>query len=137
MSVPSDPHGTLAEVQNGTIRVGLTENPPWVELDGAGDVPAGSEPELITEFAETHGATIEWSVGSEAVLASALERGELDIVLGGFLDDTPWIEKAAATRPYTESEGPDGTEKHVMLTRMGENAFLVSLETFLDEERAS
>ncbi|MFS0853659.1 transporter substrate-binding domain-containing protein [Microbacterium sp. 179-I 3D4 NHS] len=137
VSVPADPHGTLDRAENGTLRVGVTENAPWVELDGGRAEPTGSEPELISAFAEEHDATIDWTEGSEAVLMSALERGELDIVIGGFLDDTPWIDKAAATRPYTESEGPDGPEKHVVLARMGENALLVALEEFLDEASRS
>lgn len=36
------------------------------------------------------------------------------------------------TRPYTEvTDDEGGTLKIVMLTRMGENAFLTELETFL------
>jgi ABC-type amino acid transport substrate-binding protein len=135
MAVPADPHGTLDRIDGGSLRVGVTENAPWVELDGA--EPTGSEAELISDFADEQNATIDWTEGSEAVLVSALERGELDVVIGGFLDDTPWSDKAAATRPYTESEGPDGPEKHVMLARMGENALLVALEEHLDEASRS
>ena len=56
------------------------------------------------------------------------------LVDGGFLEDTPWVEHAAATRPYVEDVVGDATEKHVMLVHMGENAFLVALESFLHEE---
>lgn len=133
MQVPADPEGTLERVEGGVLRVGVTENAPWVEL-GANDEPSGTEPALITAFAEQHGATIEWTDGSEAELVDALDRGELDLVLGGFLEDTPWVEHAAATRPYVEDVVGDATEKHVMLVHMGENAFLVALESFLHEE---
>ncbi|WP_347755681.1 transporter substrate-binding domain-containing protein [Agrococcus sp. ProA11] len=132
-SIPADPDGTLERVRGGTLRVGVTENPPWVELSDAGE-PAGTEPELVVAFADELGAEVEWTDGSESRLAAALEAGELDLVIGGLLDDTPWVEVGAATRPYAEVEAPWGTERHVMLTPMGENAFLVALETFLDEE---
>lgn len=134
-SIPADPDGTLDRVQGGTLRVGFTENAPWVVLPEDGE-PTGTEPDLVRAFAERIDAAVEWTQGSETRLADALERGELDVVVGGVLDDTPWVESAATTRPYAEISTADGTERHVMLTPMGENAFLVALETFLDEEAA-
>lgn len=70
-------------------------------------------------------------------MVGALERGELDVVIGGFDAQTPGAAKAATTLPYTEIAGPHGVEKHIMLVRMGENRFLVTLERFLLEEGAS
>ncbi len=136
MHIPSDPHGTVERAENGTLRVGATENPPWVELDAADD-PTGAEPELLTRFADELGAEVAWTTGSEAELMSALERGELDVVVGGFLDDTPWVERGAVTRPYAEESTEHGTEKHVIIVRMGENRLLTELETFLHEEAGS
>lgn len=133
-NIPADPNGTLERIEDGVLRVSLTENAPWVQLDGGDGQPAGTEPALIARFAERHGATVEWTPGSEATLVQALERGEVDVVLGGFVEDTPWVEFGAATRPYTETTVDGESEKHVMLTPLGENAFLVALETFLDEE---
>lgn len=130
LQVPADPHGTLERVEGGVLRVGVTENAPWVELRNSA-VPSGTEPALILEFAERLESKIEWSVGSEAHLMDALDRGDLDVVLGGFLDDTPWSELGAVTRPYAETTTSEGTEKHVMVVRMGENAFLVALEKYL------
>ncbi|MGM1030457.1 MAG: transporter substrate-binding domain-containing protein [Actinomycetota bacterium] len=134
--IPADPDGTLDRVRGGTLRVGVTENAPWVDLTGSGE-PSGTEPTLILEFAERQGATVEWTAGSEATLAEALEAGELDVVIGGFLEDTPWTELGATTRPYVTAGTGEGDERHVMLTPMGENAFLVELESFLDEEAVS
>lgn len=139
VQMPSDPHGTLDHVTGAVMRVGATENSPWVEIpDGtAGEVvPTGSEPELVENFAASLDADISWMVGSEATLIAAMERGELDMVIGGFDDQTLWSKKAATTVPYTEDVGPDGPEKHIMLVRMGENRFLVTLERFLLEEGA-
>jgi ABC-type amino acid transport/signal transduction systems, periplasmic component/domain len=132
ITVPSDPEGTLDRVSGGMLRAGATHHEPWV-VTGVGD-PAGDEPALLEEFAATLDAEVEWTVGNEESLVAALERGDLDVVVGGFTDATPWADRAATTVPYTEAPGPDGSpEKHVMLVRMGENRFLVALEEFLLE----
>ncbi|MBD8011584.1 transporter substrate-binding domain-containing protein [Microbacterium sp. Re1] len=136
MRIPADPHGSIERIEGGTLRAGATEQPPWVEVHDDGK-PTGSEPELVQEFAEQLDATVEWTTGSEADLLTALERGELDLVVGGFLDDTPWTDRGAVTRPYTERSTKHGTQKHVMIVRMGENALLTELETFLHEEVGS
>lgn len=140
VQIPADPHGTLDHVTDGVLRVGITENPPWVEIpDGAAGqaVPTGTEPALIEDFSGTLNADISWHPGNEATLVGALERGELAVVIGGFDAQTPGSAKAATTLPYTEIAGPHGVEKHIMLVRMGENRFLVTLERFLLEEGAS
>ncbi len=136
IQVPSDPRGTLDRVQGGVMRVGVTENKPWVELKDTAQ-PAGTEPDLISRFAQQLGSKVQWTKGSEAVLLDALERGELDLVVGGFLEGTPWVEKGATTRPYTERTAAGGMDKHVMIVRMGENGFLVALEEFLLAEVGS
>ena len=136
VQVPADPHGSLERIEGGTLRAGATEFAPWVEVEDE-DQPTGAEPELITAFAERLDADVEWTTGSEAHLLDALERGEIDVVVGGFLDDTPWTDRGAVTRPYTERRTDRGTEKHVMIVRMGENALLTELETFLHEEAGS
>ncbi|HTN56272.1 MAG TPA: transporter substrate-binding domain-containing protein [Microbacterium sp.] len=136
MQIPADPHGTLQRVQDGTLRAGATENPPWVEVNEA-DAPGGLEPDLVVQFAERLDADVRWTTGSEADLIAALERGELDLVVGGFLDDTPWTDRGAMTRPYAERTTEHGNRKQVMIVRMGENALLTELETFLHEEAGS
>ncbi|MFJ4045686.1 transporter substrate-binding domain-containing protein [Microbacterium sp. NPDC089987] len=136
IQMPADPHGSIDRIEGGTLRAGATEQPPWVDVHDAGE-PTGSEPELIEEFAAQMDARVEWTTGSEADLLAALERGELDLVVGGFLDDTPWTDRGAVTRPYTERSTKHGTQKHVMIVRMGENALLTELETFLHEEAGS
>lgn len=132
---PVDTDGTVDRARGGELRVGVTENAPWVELDGS--APSGTEVDLIEAFAERLGADVEWMPGSEAVLVDALRAGELDLAIGGFTDDTPWSEDAAPTDVYAEVANDRGvTEKHIMLTRAGENRLLVELETFLREEGA-
>ncbi|MBT2594147.1 transporter substrate-binding domain-containing protein [Arthrobacter sp. ISL-72] len=130
-SFPADPDGTLDRVSGGVLRVGASENDDWVTVAASGE-PEGSEPALIREFASRLGAEIKWSVGTEHVLAADLKHGELDLVIGGLNDETPWEKEAGLTRPYTESKDSRGkTHKHVMLVAKGENAFLLELDRFL------
>ncbi len=131
---PADADGTMDRVTAGeSLRVGVTENPPWTRLTST--EPDGTEAALVEEFAEQRGTDVEWREGTEEVLVDALHAGSLDIVIGGITDATPWKDKVALTDVYLESESPTGqTEKHVMLTRAGENRLLMELEVFLREE---
>lgn len=135
IQIPADPSGTLDTVRGGILRVGVSLNDGFVETGEAGSgEPEGPEVELIEAFAESLGAEPTWTVGAEEALVRQLERGQLDLVAGGLTDATPWIDMAGVTRPYTEVTDDDGsTLKIVMLTPMGENAFLTELETFLGE----
>lgn len=96
---PRDPEGTLERVRGGALRVGVAEASPWTSL--AGGTPAGVEPALVQELARELGARVEWVPGSETLLLEALERGELDLVVGGLDSRTPWKRKRIAiTDPY-------------------------------------
>src|SRR4051812_2484546 len=86
--LPRDPEGTLNRVRGGTMRVGLVENPPWV-IRTEGE-PKGVEVELVRRFAAELGAKPEWHWGAEQKHMRAMEKFELDLVIGGLLDDTPW-----------------------------------------------
>jgi len=135
-TIPSDPDDTLDRVTGGILRVGVSPSPPWTDLpDGPDGEPAGTEVELVEEFASTIDSEVQWAAGGEEELIGQLERGELDLVIGGLTARSPWAEKAALTYRYTETTGPDGAkELHVMAAPMGENAFLVELEGFLLEK---
>jgi ABC-type amino acid transport substrate-binding protein len=139
ITIPADPSGTLDRVRGGELRAGISPNGDFVRVDAAD--PAGSEVEAIEEFAASLGAEVEWTVGSEEALVRGLEDEELDLVAGGLTDQTPWIDKAGVTRPYTEAVDAHGAPlKIVMLVPIGENAFLTELETFLtarDQEEAA
>jgi polar amino acid transport system substrate-binding protein len=98
-SLPRDPKKTLEGVrQQKHVKVGLVENPPWVVR--AGSEPEGAEVRLVREFAESLGATPEWFWGGEQENLEALERFELDVVVGGLDAATPWMKKIGLTRPY-------------------------------------
>ena len=100
---------------------------------GAGD-PAGIEPDLVRRFADGLQAQVTWQMGGEEMLIGELEHHRLDLVVGGLTADSPWTDKAAITKPYTEGPGPTGEPVgRVMAAPMGENAFLLKLEKFLLE----
>lgn len=136
ISIPTDPNGTLDRVTGGELRVGLSPNGELVQVDDGSYT--GQEPGLVKRFSESINANIEWTVGSEEALVRGLERGSLDLVIAGMTDESPWVDRAAPTRPYDEvPDGHGGTHKLIMLVPMGENAFLSELERFLDAKGES
>jgi len=134
ISIPTDPEGTLEKVTGGELRIGASPDRGLVDVDAA--TPTGPLADLADEFAATLDASPEWTIGSEETLVGMLEAGDLDLVVGGFTEKTPWIDKAGITRGYSGIPGTDG-RKIVMLVPLGENAFLSDLERFLDKEVGS
>ena len=99
--IPQDTDGTLERVEGGTLRVGITESDPWVELEpGASEPRGGAEVELIRRFARDLGARIEWVQGSEEELVDAMKEGSLDLLAGGLTKKSRWKKDVAFTRPY-------------------------------------
>lgn len=135
VTIPADPDHTLERVHaERVLRAGASANPPLVVVDDADRPPTGSEPELVEGFARRLGVEVEWVLGGESELVGKLEDGEVDLVVGGLLKDSPWEKRATLTRPYATTSGPDGTERrHVMAVPLGENAMLTELERYLDE----
>jgi polar amino acid transport system substrate-binding protein len=99
-TLPRDPERTSERARQGVMRVGLVEDPPWV-VRTAGE-PAGAEVELVRRFAGRLGANPQWFWGSEQQHMEALRRFELDLVIAGLDDRTPWKKTVGITRPYYE-----------------------------------
>jgi polar amino acid transport system substrate-binding protein len=136
-TLPRDAAGTLDRVRGGVLRAGATEHDGRVAITDDGTV-SGPEADLVTAFAASLDAQVEWTTGSEAHLVSLLERGGLDLVVGGFDTKTPWAQQVAATRPYDVGADVRGRKRDlVLLTRKGENGFLVELETWLPRKERS
>ncbi|WP_129656971.1 transporter substrate-binding domain-containing protein [Rothia halotolerans] len=130
-TIPADPDGTLDRVTGGTLRVGVSHQPPWTDITGDGE-PSGTEAGLVRDFADSLDAEVEWETGGEEHLIHLLEEEELDVVIGGLTKDSPWERQVALTTSYREATGPAGeTSQHVMAVPMGENAFMTALERFL------
>lgn len=131
-SLPVDPSGTLNEVRNGSLRVGVSPNGDFVDIQGK--QPTGSEIKLVGSFADRIGSRPEWVIGGEEQLVKELKEGRLDMVVGGITDKTPWVEEVGVTRPYRTVLDSQGEEqKLVVLVPPGENAFLSELEYHLDQ----
>jgi ABC-type amino acid transport substrate-binding protein len=128
--LPRDANGTLDRVRGGALRVGVGEHPPWVVATGS--EPSGIEPELVKRLAKELGARPIYRRASESELLEALDRGQLDLVVGGLRDDSPWRGRVALTRPYYTEESTG--EAHVFALASGENGWLVHLERFLARE---
>ncbi|HZU27476.1 MAG TPA: transporter substrate-binding domain-containing protein, partial [Bryobacteraceae bacterium] len=87
--IPRDPEHTLERVQHQRqVRVGVSENPPWVS--GTADVgePNGAEVTLVRQFAAELAAKPVWIRGSEQQHMEALRRFELDMAIAGFDNTT-------------------------------------------------
>lgn len=130
---PADPDGSLNRVSGGTLRIGVSHQPPWTDTSNGNEAdPGGIEARMIEDYAASIDAEVEWRAGGEEFLIGLLADGELDLVIGGLTSKSPWSSDAALTTSYAQSVGIGGsTDKHVMAVRMGENAFMTSLEKFL------
>lgn len=132
--IPADPDGTLDRVTGGELRVGAAVERGLVEVDGG--EPSGPLVDLVEDFADSVDAEPEWTIASEETLVTELEEGRLDLAVGGFTDQSPWIDRAGVTRGYPGIPGAEGRSL-VLLVPLGENAMLTELETFLDQEVGS
>lgn len=131
-AIPVDADGTYDRARGGTLVVGVSEHPPWVDIDEESGRATGIEADLVTSFAEGIDAEVEWRPGPESVLATGLKDGQLDLVIGGLTTSAPWSSHMALTRPYASVPSAGGNEeKMVMGVRMGENELLVELERHL------
>ena len=129
--MPLDPEQTTKRIAaTHELRVGVTDNPPWVSAQSA--EPGGIEAELVRDFARTLGAKVLWTRGSETMLAQSLKHHELDLVVGGFDKQRSWVSSAGLTQPSSiDSQG----KKRVMLAAPGENRSILTLDRFATERR--
>lgn len=131
--LPRDPEGTLDRVRGGVLRVGLVEQEPWVR-DAEGE-PTGAEVTLVRELAAELGATPEFHPGGETELFERLEKFELDLVVGGITDATPYAKHVGLTLHHTKREEAGTTRSYVFATPPGENDWLLTLDRFLYRQR--
>lgn len=127
---PRDPEGTLDAAAGGTLAVGATEAPPYLVRDAEG--AAGPEAELVDAFAQGIGAAVEWRWGAQDGHLEALERYELDLVVGGLREASPWKERVGFTRPWRV----EGETRHVLAAPPGENRMVVALDRLIEARKA-
>ena len=97
--IPRDPEGTLQRIRGHEMVVGATEADPFVIFEN-GEPARGVEVRIVEAMAADFDAEIDWVTGSEEELLSALEVGELDLVIGGLTSTNPWSAKVTFTHPY-------------------------------------
>lgn len=127
--LPRNPEITTDRIASAhELRVGVTDNAPWTNAQSS--EPSGIEPNLVRQFASHLGAHVLWTRGSETTLAQALKHHEIDLAIGGFDAKTPWKSIAGVSQPFAETADK---KKHVFLAALGENRFILALDTFLSE----
>lgn len=100
---PQDPNRTLDTVRGGILRVGVVDNEPWVKRAGS-DQATGVEVDLVNQLARDLNAEVRWVWGSEQEHMTALENYELDLVIGGLTQSTPWKTHVGLTSSYFTEE---------------------------------
>lgn len=130
ITIPADPEHTLADATGETLRAGYAPDPGRLAL-GEGD-PRGPLADVVDGYAESIGADIEWILGSEETLATAIDQGDLDMAVGGFTEKSPWVDLAALSRGFLPPGMPDDATRSVALFPLGENALLSSFEEYVD-----
>jgi hypothetical protein len=114
------------------MRVGVAIHPPWT-TDSAGTF-GGVEPALVRALARELRAEVAWTPGGESVLLPRLHKRELDIVIAGLDDATPWAKSVGVTRPYHWVTAPE-KRRLVWAVAPGENRFQMRVEHFLRGQR--
>jgi hypothetical protein len=127
--IPADPEASLSHVTGGVLRVGYAPEPGLiVEAD---QDPTGPLATVVIGYARSIDADVEWTLGSEETL---IDRGELDVAVGGFTESSPWTDLAALSRGFAPPGKPLEAKRSVALFPLGENALLSSFETYVDDE---
>jgi len=140
--LPKDPDGATARIgATHILRVGISNNPPWAVVDD-GQI-SGIEPDLVRDFAGTLGARVQWVANGETPLMQALERRQLDLVVGGVTTKSPWTKRLGTSLSYAKTglvPGGQpglrqGRQRHVLLSAPGESQLLLRLDRFLAAAR--
>ena len=130
-SLPHDAEDSLKHITNGTMRVGVSTNSPWVAMSG--DTIAGYEGAIVGELARELHSRIEARPGAESVLLEQLHDRKLEMVVGGLTSDSRWKRDVALTKRYhTDKQG----KQHVLALPPGENGWLVRVEEYLHANEA-
>ncbi|WP_165481070.1 substrate-binding periplasmic protein [Legionella impletisoli] len=94
--LPKDPKQTLEKVKkNHILRIGAIYNPPWVNNN-----ETGIELLLLNQFAKELNAQPKLFYLPESLAMKALIEHQVDVVIGGINENTPWKKEIGLTRPY-------------------------------------
>jgi ABC-type amino acid transport substrate-binding protein len=126
---PRDLEGTSEAIHSRkTMRIGIVAGPTS---------NAARRQAFIAELARRTGARPLYVTGSAEPLLLDLDSGKLDLVIGGFAKETPWIDEVAVIEPLaTRMVGRDEIDL-VPIARNGENRWVMTLETAVRDLSAS
>lgn len=122
---PRDPDGTTGRVRaSGIIRVGLAEIAPPDEL---------SARRFLATMERASGAHARVERAPAETLLARLEAGKLDLVLGDFAEDSPWIDNAALMEPLTRRIVGERVVGLAPVAQNGENEWIGLVERTVRE----
>ncbi|MDH5823104.1 transporter substrate-binding domain-containing protein [Luteimonas sp. RD2P54] len=134
---PRDAAGSTARADREAIRVGVSHEPPFVLVAGAGGQPTGPEVDMLRDLARSRGARIEWVVDGHDALMHELEEFRLHAVAGGHLPDSPWKPKVGWSRTYhLRPATPGPLHARMLALPPGENAWQLAVDGFLHSRQA-
>jgi hypothetical protein len=117
---PRDIGGTADTVRkNGTIRIGLA---PSEQSEDAAARRFVSALERATD------ARARFERAPAEALLARLETGDLDLVLGDFAEDSPWLDDAALIEPLSRRIVGERVIGLAPVARNGENAWIGLVE---------
>jgi hypothetical protein len=117
---PDDISGTLDRIeQKGEVRVGLTEIRP---------VDDAAVRRFVERIEQASGAEASIDSGPQERQLARLEDGELDLVIGEFASDTPWLQSMAIIEPLSSRRVGKRTIELAPVVRPGENRWAALVE---------
>lgn len=134
--LPRDPEDTLESVRGEVLRVGVLEGSPLATAEGG-----GVEMELVRQLASRVDAQVEVHRGSVDELHSALERFELDLLVGGIERGSALTLKQRVgvslhyAKARVQRDGETKTVRRVFLVPPGENGWLREVDRLLVASR--
>lgn len=121
---PRDTENSLARAHQSGLRVGLSHDPPFVDLSGG--EPVGIEVDWIRRFADGRGMQVEWVTGGHDALMLELVDFRLQLVAGGHHRDSPWTD-ASWSLPVKIATA-DGLVERRFALPPGENAWQLAID---------
>lgn len=117
---PDDLEGTSERIQRtGVIRVGMTR----VHADDSDRAAR-----FLTSLAAAKGARLDIADGPTERALVALEAGELDLVIGEFAHDSPWLADVSLIEPISTRSVGDREIGLAPVAANGENRWIATLE---------
>jgi len=117
---PRDTEGTLERIEHdGRLRVGMTE------LRATDRATARA---YVERLEQATGARAVFASGTLEAQLHRLEQGELDLVIGDFAEDSPWLASVAIIEPLTTRVIGGRVFELAPVARNGENRWIALVE---------